>query len=99
VNGGEGDLPDGQMDRAISASLAKFFDEQALRETTDLLSKFNKSTRRANHPKSPSSPSGKNILVFRSKKSSYILAIPSRSEGHCKVTNVGRGCGGRGWRS
>jgi hypothetical protein len=37
---------------------------------------FNKSTRRANHPKSLSSPSGKNILIFRNRKSVYIYRYP-----------------------
>ena len=48
-------------------------------------------------PKSPSSPSRKNILIFRSRKSVYTERIPSHQEGRfANVTNAGRGCGGRG---
>jgi hypothetical protein len=58
---------------------------------------FNKSTRRANHPRSLSIPLNKNILIFRSRKSVYIHSILFHSEGRfANVTNVGMGCGGRG---
>jgi hypothetical protein len=83
-----------RMRRPLSTKIVV---DQALREKAKLFSEFNKSTRRANHPKSPSSPSDKNILIFRSCKSSYIDRIPFHSEGRfANVTNVGMGCGGRG---
>jgi hypothetical protein len=48
-------------------------------------------------PKSSSSLFRKNILIFRSRKLSYIDCIPFHSEGRfANVTNVGMGCGGRG---
>jgi hypothetical protein len=47
-------------------------------------------------PQSPSIPSSKNILIFRSYKLRYIDRIPFHSEGRfANVTNVGMGCGGR----
>ena len=49
-------------------------------------------------PKSLSSASRKNILIFRNLKSDYIPCIPFHSEGRfANVTNVGMGCGGP-WR-
>jgi hypothetical protein len=58
-----------------------------------LLSQFNKSARRANHPKTLSSPSCKNISLNPSGKSSLqIRAIPSHTEGRIAiVTNAGWG--------
>jgi hypothetical protein len=59
----------------------------------NLSSSFNKSTRRANHfglSKIASSPSDQNISVFQKQKTGYMFAIPSHSEGHCKVTSAGR---------
>ena len=39
-----------------------------------------------------SSPSGKNILIFRNRKSVYIHRIPFHSEGRfANVTDAGRG--------
>jgi hypothetical protein len=44
-----------------------------------------------------SSPSGKNILIFRNRKSVYIDGHPVPQEGRfAVVTDVGAGCDGRG---
>jgi hypothetical protein len=42
----------------------------------DFLNEFNKTTRRAKHLKSLSTPSRKNILIFRRRKSVYIKSHP-----------------------
>ena len=79
-----------------AASGAKIFVTQAWRAQPDFLSRFNKSTRRANHPKVCKAPCRKNILIFRNRKSVYIHRIPFHSEGRfANVTDVGMGCGGR----
>jgi hypothetical protein len=47
--------------------------------------------------KSKSSPSVKNILIFRNCKSVYIYRHPASQEGRfAVVTNVDAGCDGRG---
>jgi hypothetical protein len=47
--------------------------------------------------KSKSSPSCKNILIFRNHKSVYIVSHPASQEGRfAVVTNVDAGCDGRG---
>jgi len=61
--------PDGLDPAHPSASGARNFRRTSLREKTKLLSRFNKSTRRANHPKTLSSPSRKNIPLSPSGKS------------------------------
>lgn len=48
---GSGDLPDGRDAVASIGVRRKISVERALRVKTDLLNRFNKSTRRANHPK------------------------------------------------
>jgi hypothetical protein len=52
------------------------------------------------YQKSLSSPARKNILLFRNRKSPHIYRHPVPFGGALrKVTNAGRGCGGRGRRS
>jgi hypothetical protein len=47
-----------------------------------------------------SSPFLKNISVFPKYKSGYMSSHPVPLRGALRnVTNAGRGCGGRGWRS
>jgi len=75
----------------------KNFCRTKLRAESNLSSRFNKSTRRANHPKSPSSPCGKNILIFRNGKSVYISSHPVPLRGAFRERHGrGAGCGGRG---
>jgi hypothetical protein len=66
----------------------KIFDEQACPKAANLLSEFNKSTRRANHFKNQSSPLDKNILIFRNRKPVYIHLIPSQQEGRCATSST-----------
>jgi len=61
--------PDGLDPAHSSASGARNFRRTSLREKAKLLSRFNKSTRRANHPKTLSSPFRKNISLSPSGKS------------------------------
>ncbi|HYI29650.1 MAG TPA: hypothetical protein VD863_17565 [Bradyrhizobium sp.] len=42
-------------------------------------------------PESPSSPFGKNILIFRNGKSVYIVRIPSQQEGAFRERHGRRG--------
>jgi hypothetical protein len=62
-----------------------------------LLSRFNKSARRANHPKTLSSPSCKNISLNPSGKSSLEIrpSHPMRGAGRDRHERA-VGCGGRG---
>ena len=60
--------PTGSIRRTIGVRRKKFSSNKPARKTK-LLSRFNKSTRRANHPKTLSSPFRKNISLSPSGKS------------------------------
>ena len=92
----ESDLPVGSIPGPPSAFGTKIFLMNKPARTSQINQQIQRNHPTGKSPKSASSPSRKNILIFRNHKSVYIHRIPFHSEGRfANVTNVGMGCGGR----